>query len=542
MAKKTSYQPQSFPLARAFRFKELLGWIGKSLEVPPGRLGVVVTKDGKGRTLPTGRHRLLTAFQRLRGRGIGLAAGYVPAGEFDTPLKAPYILSGDGELLDLGLVGTLEITDPLRYFTEVVIPQGQVWSMEVDLSDEAAQDALNAITTKFAAADLIHGLPPRLAAELLASINPFLSTRGMRINSIPLKTFSSPADRVAIAEKVQSLNENKRLQDPALEAKLKDIEDQAQLEDFARQLDPDLGKFVSFQLDRESLEKGVTTAKARIGGALRAWLTVETKKGEGRRRWRLEGLIRQKQEDAKTPPRLKIRRPPPGWWLPRTVWIIFVILTGLALTGILNWIARAASWDNRMEVLLVIWGFVIIAVLESIKALYEKRETIEEETWMLPGYQRLDNLVSNDRLWADELVREQCQKELKHVRETLQDIRSREYKRGKTGLSLKLRNELERNAEDCAEKVGRQDYGCPPYVTDLRVNRRAWLQMLDIDEDLLLYANALSDKAHLLQQKSQASELTDEMVADMDVDIMKFCNRFFERGRPLQTPPAEATK
>ena len=532
--------PDALPLARAFRLKELPGWIGKSLEVPPGRLGVVLAADGKGRTLPPGRHRLLTAWQRLRGRGVGLAAGYVPAGEFTLPLKAPYLISGDGEMLDLRLVGELEITDPLRYFTEAVIPQGQVWATEVDLSDETSQAALNAVTTRYTADDLIHDRPPRLAAELLAKITPLLNARGMGIRSIPLKTFSSPADRAVIAEKVQSVNE-KRLQDPALEEKMKDIEDQAQLEDFARQLDPELGKFVSFQLDRESLGKGVTTLKARIGSALRAWLTVETKKGEGRRRWRLEGLIRQKQEEAKLPARRKIRRPPAYWWLPRTAWMIFVILSGLALTGLVNWIARAASWDNRLEVLLVIWGFMIGVILESIKVLYEKRESIEEATWMLPGYQRLDDLVGNDRRWADELVREQCQKELKHVRETLQDIRSREYERGKTGMALKLRNEVERNAEKCAEKVGRQDYGCPPYVTDLHVNRRAWLQMLDIDEDLLLYANALSDKAHLLQQKSHAGELTDEMVAEMDAEILKFCNRFFGRGRPLQTPPVEAT-
>ena len=541
MAKDKKKQLRALPFARAFHLKELPGWIGKWLIVPPGRLGVVVYADGKGRTLTPGHHRLLTDWQRLRGGGAGLLAGYVTSGEQEARLSAPYLLSGDGELLDLKLVAALEITDPVKYFTEVVIPQREVWTIEVDLSDETSQAALNAVTSQYAADDLRCDRPPRLAAELLARVNPLLSARGMTVRSIPLKTFSKPADRAAIAEKVQAVTEKCEL-NPELEAKMQALEDQAQLEDFARQLDPDLGKFVSFQLDKESLGKGITSVKAQIGSALRAWLTVETKKGESRRRWRLEGLIRQKQEDARTPASLKkVRRPPAYWWLPRSLWMIFVILTGLGLTGLVNWLARAASWDNRVEVLLIIWGFVIGVLLESIKALYEKRERFEETIWMLSGFQHLDNLVGNDRLWADELVREQCQKELKHVRETLQDIRSREYKRGKVELALRLRNELERNADECAEKVGRLDYGCPPYVTDLHVNRRAWLQMLDTDENLLLYANALSDKVHLLQQKSQAGELTDDMVAELDAEISKFCNNFYGRGRPLQLPSVEET-
>ena len=155
---------------------------------------------------------------------------------------------------------------------------------------------------------------------------------------------------------------------------------------------------------------------------------------------------------------------------------------------------------------------------------------------MLPDYQRLDNLVGNDRAWADELVRQQCRDEFLHIRDVVRDIRSREFKREKTELALKLRNEVERNAEECAAKINTPDFGRPPYVTDLHIRQKAWSRMLDHDEELLLYAHALSEKAHLLQQKSHADEMTLEMIADLDAGMLRFCNQFFQRSRPLQMP------
>lgn len=535
MADKTN-KSNALPLARAFRLKELPGLIGKRIEIPAGRLGVAIYADGKAQTFPPGQHRLLSAFARLRGRGTGLQAGYVPSGDFAAHLKCEYLLSGRGELLDVSLVFSLELADPVRFFKEVTLPQGEVRASGVEIDPQIVRAALGKITQKYEAADLIHGLlDARAAAELQSSLHAVLGNQGLRLKEVVLLSFTRAENRALVAEKTQALDE--RLQDVETQAKMAQIENQAQLNEFIQQVDPELDGVTHFQLGSD--EKGKGSLKGKVADALRSWFTIETSKEGGRRRWRIEGLLRRKRDAEEGPARPKIRRPPQGWWLPRTVWMIFVILAGLMLTGTLNWIARAASWDNRLEVLLVIWGFVIGVVLESVKALYEKREAFAEATWMLPGYQRLDDLVGNDRAWADELVRQQCNRELRHVREVVTDIRSREFKREKIELALKLKNEVERNAEECAERVSRPDYGRPPYVTDLRISRHAWGHMLDNDEDLLLYANALSDKAHLLQQRSHAGGMTVEMVADLDAEILKFCNRFFERSRPLQMPAEE---
>lgn len=192
---KDKQQPSTLPLGRAFRLKELPGWIGKFLDVPVGRIGVCVQASGRGRTFSSGRHWLLTAVQRLRGQGIGMAAGYVIQGEFISLLKGPCLLSGDGELLDLDLTCTLGMVDAVKFFTDVVLPAGEIRATGLILDQEAAHNALNAVTTKYAAADLVHGIPPRLIGELHNSLSTLLGTQGVEIRNIQLVVFSRPEDR-----------------------------------------------------------------------------------------------------------------------------------------------------------------------------------------------------------------------------------------------------------------------------------------------------------------------------------------------------------
>jgi hypothetical protein len=66
-----------------------------------------------------------------------------------------------------------------------------------------------------------------------------------------------------------------------------------------------------------------------------------------------------------------------------------------------------------------------------------------------------------------------------------------------------------------------------------------WENALDTDENLLIKAHLLSDKTHLLQQQSHADQMVVESVAEVDAEVSKFCNQFFERGRPLQLPTEE---
>lgn len=526
------------PLGRVFHLNELPGWVGKYMEVPPGRLGMAIQPDGTVHTFPVGRHQLLTNWGRLQGRGSRLLVGYVPVEVSMAQVKLGYLLSGDQELLSGRVICAVEVGDAARFLREVVAPQGTVWSGGMELDPQPIEDALAPILTQYAAADIIHGqVDARIAGVVQTGLQATLELKGLRLQQILLVGLTRAEDRAVIAEKAQALSE--RLQDVSLQAKMAEIDNQSQLDDFLHQLDPELDQMAHLKLGGEGSEKGKASFKGKVVDAIRSWLTIEASKEGGKRRWSIEGLFQRKGGDDEKG-RQKPRHVSSNWWVSRALWMTLVILLGCGLTGIVNWIAQTASWDNKIEILLGIWGFVIIVVLESVKALYEKREALSEESWIYPGFQHLDNLVGNNRQRVDQLVREQCAHELQHIREVISEIRTREYNRGKTELALKLRNELERNLEECAAKVQRADYGHPPYVTDLRISNNAWSHMLDVDEDLLLEVNALSDQAHLLQQKSYEDQLENSMIVALDAKVSKFCNKFHDRGHPLQMTPEKS--
>lgn len=268
---------EGVPLACAYHLKELRGLIGKSMEVPGARLGVVIYPGGKVGTFPPGKHRILTAFQRLRGLGVGLRAGYIPSGELSARVILEYLLSGDGELLDGRLICTVSIEDPGRFFNELVVPQGEIWAGEIDLDPQLVKDALGAITTQYAAADVVRGsLDGRLIGAAQSSLDAGLKNQGMKLKEILLLTLSRADHRALIEEKSQALRE--RLQEVEIQKKMSEIENQAQLNDFIQQLEPELKDAANFHLgaNQEGPDKG--SEKGKVGGAIHNWLILSPAK------------------------------------------------------------------------------------------------------------------------------------------------------------------------------------------------------------------------------------------------------------------------
>jgi hypothetical protein len=288
-------------------------------------------------------------------------------------------------------------------------------------------------------------------------------------------------------------------------------------------------------------EKGVPATWSGLGETLRGWFGAKSDVKAAASGGRLADLFRQKNE--KKGPGMITHRPRPYWWLKEIVYIGFAAIIAILLTLVINAQLKDASLTSRVEKFLVpIWSLFIAVTLACLRDMFKTREKNDDAIWMLEGHRGLYNLVGNDRRWADELVREQSRKELLHVKEILQEIRTREYKRGKTEMALKLRNDLEKHAEECADKIARQDFARPPYVTDLKISWDAWNHMLDYDEGLLVYANGLSNKAQLLQQKSHTDELDLPALVSLDAGISAFTNQFFERGRPLKNPTQESNQ
>ena len=535
MAESEKNRPAgSVPLGRIFRMKQLPGMLGKSMIVPPGRMGVVIHPKGKVRTFGAGMHKVLSAFDRLRGMGSGLRAGYVPSGEQSAPIPLQYVLSGDGDLLEGSLVCAFMVTDPGRFFNEVVVPNGEIWGHEWTLDPEPIKAAIGAFTRDYGSADLVHGsVTGRLISLVHPGIDAALGSLGLGLRDITLLTLSKAEDRALISEKALEIEE--RLKNVELQAAMAEIETQEQLLEFIEQLSPGLKRVVAFQLGQNG-GKGTSAARAgMIIGALKSWAGTQDAKPGKRRWWRLQALAGKEPQPDGSLKWPTVKHKPRNWWMPRALWMAVALALGWALTALVRTNLQDASSEARLGLYITIWTFELGVIFESLRVLYQKSETLSETTWPLSGHQHLDRLVGHDRRKADELVRRECIRELMHIKEIISEVRTQEHKRGQMDLALKLRNTVERNIENCAAQISDPGFGTPAYLRDMHISQDAWRNMLDTDEELLLFSQALSDRAHLMQKQSHANAPIDKTVADLDAAVLELSNRFHERGRALQT-------
>ena len=523
-------------LARANTLKDLPGRLGKYLEVPPGRRGITISSNGEIQTFGPGRHRVMSGSGRLLGRGAAFQAGIIPGESFTARVKAENLLSGDDELLDASLLCEVEIVDPARFFTRQVLPRQVIHGNSLDLSSESGWELLGALARRYEAADLVHGAPTeRILPQIRAGLGPLLMDQGLQLGNIQLLTFWRIEDRALAAEKALAFQD--RLRDVELEEKMAQIETEAQFDDFVHQLEPDMEEKIGLH----PVEIEDTDAAAEGEGkfisildSFRTWINFESKKDERGRHFRIDGLFRRLGKKKEAP--AKGRRRPERWWLPRVIWMGFVIVAAYGLTRLVNWIAGAAESGARWEFYLTIWGFAAIVIFESLRSLFQKREEFEEVHWAEPGATFVDDLVGQDRVQADGLIRNQCDSDLHNAQDMLNDLRSRAYKNGAEELALQIRS-LEKKFHRTREELMNPNIGVPPYVTDLKVSRRMWDDLLDYDEQLLVRASALSEDVQALQQEyAQGAEITPEKLNQLEGRLDAFLHNFKNRNQALKAP------
>ncbi|NPA93570.1 MAG: hypothetical protein GXO56_07825 [Chloroflexi bacterium] len=512
----------TLPLARAYAVRELPGWWGKSLDVPPGKIGVAVDARGQARTWPKpGRHRVLSVSERLRGQGIGLRAGWVPAEPFEAAVQVPYLLSGEGRLVNLSLVARVRVSDPVAFFTRQVAPAGVLHHVTLSLNAEEAQAALSAVTTQYLADDLARGVPGEgLQAALVQRLRPFLATEGLAIQAAPVVFFWDPEKRASIEEKVLALEE--RLHNLQIEGKIAAAEAQERLEAFLREMEADGVKVQVTPLDAS--EAASPEEAQDVLAAVRAlW------QGKEVRHPLLKRLFEQNKESTLPAPRLSR-----WWWVPRTAFIVAAWTIALLVTRLIFWWRGNNSFWDSWDLLTPLWGFVLGVTLEGIKALYEKRERAEEANWQKYGYTRVDDLARQDRARADRLVREQSASMLRSLAEALNGWRSRVFRQGNTDLALRLKT-LEKEAEHLAEDVLRSDFGRPPYVDpSLRIGKTTWDAMLDYDEALLVELHELLEYVRNLQSPDKATPSQEKALASLEQKLADFRLMFSRRSEALR--------
>jgi hypothetical protein len=538
--------PTLTPLARCYRLEELGGIIGKSLDVPPGRQGISSDLYGEVSAYPPGRRRVISVWDRLRGRGAGLLAGYIPAGPFTAWFKATNLLSGDGELVDASLLGSVEVFEAGKFFTEFVMPNGSLAGAVIELNDPAVFDALSPLVRSYAAADLAYGLPTAaLLPALPTSLNPLLSMRGLNLVAMQTISFRMASDQVEIAEKAMQMQE--QLDDLAIQKEMARIENQVQLDEFIRQLDPDLVQTAGLRLIAGAAAAPDESAAAYPAGQpspyerFRSWIKIESRPDTSRNPARVQELVSEAQSQEEGELEITVRWRPGRWWLNRVLWMIFVVIMGTLLTLLVMKIAKSLAWDSPWEVISIVWVFTVGALLESVKTLYQKREQVYIIQETAPRKTFLDDMTADNRQRVDSVVREQCSSEMALIYDILNDLRGRIYRSGDTDMALEVKS-LERKTLVINQEIQNPNFGRPPYLSDLKINRRVWEEQVDYDEQLLARASALSEDTHAIQQKYGAGEFSPEMLQKLESGLDEFRYRFANRGQTIKASEKEQEK
>ncbi len=467
-----------------------------------------------------------------------MKAGYVPAQPFSGWLLSGHLLSGDGQLLDVSLSGQFQVVDPRRFFETVVIMTGTIAGPVLDLSGLPLSEALGPLVKQYAADDLARGLPTsRLASEALQSLQPHLTRSGLQALSMEVLSFRLSSDKAEIAEKVQMLRE--RLQQVELDQKMAEIENQAQLQDFIRQVDPGLLEQAGLRLVQTSeISKTSEVSTSPFPSrplSLRLWANSEAAGAAVRRAWLIERLLdlasgkdrEDELPDEATAPRL--------WWLRRALWMAFTLLVAYLLTQLVLSFSHQYGWDRPWEVLTALWVAAIGILFESLRALILKQERYRQEEWVSQGVTLMDRPTGGKRERIDALVRQQCSQDLNHARSMLYDWRAKVYQSGREDLALKIRR-LEGRFEQVSLAVQDMQIGSAPYLSDLKIGSQAWQEYLDYDEHLLVRTMALvEDVRQVVKDDTQTPAISPAVLDQIESRLEGYLNRFENRSQTLKS-------
>ncbi len=502
-------------LGQAYRIKQLRGWLGKRLDVPAGYQGVVLFNDGTVRVLPSGKQIVLNAWQRLTGKGVGLRVAIVNTGEISETLDAPHLLSGDDTLVDAAILTTLKVSEP------ALLLQTPIWneddSLSLSVSREDIRTVLQPLIGEYAAEDLFGTLPTtHLLDDISLRLTPLLKRNGVKLQQVDLLTFSPSAQRIEIARKAQELES--RLGGEAQQQN-GTLESPAQIQGLVQEMQTGQTRF------------GIAANPAATGskpGTLLQKIKKMLQPKPPQPMRLLTALFGGKRDKNGKP--AAMQNLPRFWWLGNVLIIAFAVVVAYVLTQLAMKLTDGANWVNQLDVLIPNWGFALAVILENVRRMLQIQEAHMEASWSRPGGGSLNTIARNDRERADALVRQQCAQEMQHINEILEDLQARVYKggQGDTDQALALRN-LRRKVDSLRTKVLDTEYGKPPYMTDLRVTWRMLQTLLDYDEDLLIYLQALGEKAGKLQQKAGTTQwnasLPDELERDLDAFMLRFAGR-----------------
>jgi hypothetical protein len=502
------------PLAKTLPVSELDGRLNKYLDVPHDRLGLSYSASGEIKYFSSGRHKVSSFSERILNSDQDVIYGIVPTEQFSVQLEAPLLTSRDGGLVDLHMICRVKINTPEKFFAQEVLPQENIYDEPLMMDEVETRDALNPFVSQHDWIDLVHGYSIDRLIELMFPFLPkFLESHGMELVSVDIIGFQRSEQQESHNHKNWSLNDQIETLDSVKENQSED-----NIFDKIKNKLPD-----GFRI-KDPGNKDLLEQINNIDPDLKL-------QNQSKRRGLLGRLLGQKNPEEAIPH----KRLPRFWWFGRTLWILSLLSIGALLTVVaLKLRENIDGFDLWNFILFGVWGVNLPLVFNSVTKLIEKREKLSEERWMAPGSVYLDDLVRNNRQKADQVVRQHCSEELSKTVKVLHDIRSRAFKQNKTEEALCLRN-LERKIDDASRDLNSEQFGKAPYLKELYIPNQAWHRMLDYDEYLMLYSNALCDISGKIQADYVDHGINTNTLDELERQVDLFITKFAARSRALKS-------
>jgi len=532
-------QSLPLPLAKAYRAKDLPGYWVRTLEVPAGRKGIVLQTSGQHRMLPPGRHVVLVILTRLLGSGSGLSAGYIPEQPFAAFIKATNLLSGDDELVDASMLCLVTVADPVVFFRSQVLPLKEISAEGLKLSPHLIAENLIPLVRRYAASDLSAGLPTDYLLDQVSElVEHQLSEQGLKLNAIKMLSFIRADDRLEIASKLQKLEE--KLAGIQMDAQLASLENQAQLDDFIRQMHSDIGipaglrpiyEASNGNMNKSSIPQKI---KEKLIGTLNTWLQQHPLEQSTDQAWRILGMLKKENPQQKEKNAAASQRALSAWLRKRALLVSGMILGGCVLSVLIFALTVKATDGVRWGLLFILWGPILAVIAQNIVKVFRKQTELQDTYWDTAGIVKIDDLARGKKDRVDQLVREQIDQELSHISEMMIACRSKAYRSGDEPLAIRFM-ELTRRLESHRAQIQNPEFGAAPYLKDFKINPEALGQMLDYDEGLLVQIANHAEYAHILQQKVISGGMVDADLTTLESRLETFEHAFARRARAMQS-------
>lgn len=472
----------SIPIAKFFAPYELRGWLKRSVSIPAGKTGVVIFRNGEKKILRPGKSLLLNPFTRLRGDGIGMQVGYVPADFFKQGAKYENLLTGDDELLDINLIMEVKVQDPIKFFTSVVVPVGEITDFP-DLGTQSIHDALEKLVSQYEREDILRIIPTeKLSKEIFAGIHQYLPELGLELLSIPHLIFKRSEDRLLIEDKLAEIET--RLGQAGATSGEKKKGDDISLEKIADDTLPGSMRIVSNE-------------KKPLSDLIDDIQIFRHLDKTPRPHWIIRSLQSPNVEGLPSKEQIQIKK----WRGMEFRWSLSFLAIGAVITYlIMHWKLDL----NNAEIigfLTTIWATVAGLIFTRLKKIVERQENLYSRSKTPTNQESPRYVLQEEKLGVENLVRQQCAKEFQHTRELMNESRERIFSYGNTELALKIKD-FEKKLDTQKEKTQSSSSIAPYYLSDVPIRVSDWKKILDQEEDLLVLSKSLGRMAEQFRSSS----------------------------------------